>query len=66
MDNYLAEIAPDANLKLNKFIAIADTLPAHARAIHDGLYLAIDIYLKVRTYIFSYQIYLSMTIWPES
>ncbi|XP_057479388.1 BTB/POZ domain-containing protein At5g48800 isoform X2 [Actinidia eriantha] len=36
VDNYLAEIAPDANLKLNKFIAIADTLPAHARTIHDG------------------------------
>ncbi|XAR60969.1 hypothetical protein NMG60_11034534 [Bertholletia excelsa] len=46
VDNYLAEIAPDANLKLNKFIAIADTLPAHARTIHDGLYRAIDIYLK--------------------
>ncbi|GFZ13462.1 phototropic-responsive NPH3 family protein [Actinidia rufa] len=46
VDNYLAEIAPDANLKLNKFIAIADTLPAHARNIHDGLYRAIDIYLK--------------------
>ncbi|XP_052187938.1 BTB/POZ domain-containing protein At5g48800-like [Diospyros lotus] len=46
VDNYLAEIAPDANLKLNKFIAIADILPAHARTIHDGLYRAIDIYLK--------------------
>ncbi|XP_057479387.1 BTB/POZ domain-containing protein At5g48800 isoform X1 [Actinidia eriantha] len=46
VDNYLAEIAPDANLKLNKFIAIADTLPAHARTIHDGLYRAVDIYLK--------------------
>ncbi|KAL6978787.1 hypothetical protein U1Q18_020456 [Sarracenia purpurea var. burkii] len=46
VDNYLAEIAPDANLKLNKFVAIADTLPTHARTIHDGLYRAIDIYLK--------------------
>jgi hypothetical protein len=46
VDNYLAEIAPDANLKLNKFIAIADTLPGHARTHHDGLYRAIDIYLK--------------------
>ncbi|KAK4366190.1 hypothetical protein RND71_014070 [Anisodus tanguticus] len=46
VDNYLAEIAPDANLKLNKFIAIAESLPAHARTIHDGLYRAIDIYLK--------------------
>ncbi|XP_019166215.1 PREDICTED: BTB/POZ domain-containing protein At5g48800 isoform X1 [Ipomoea nil] len=46
VDNYLAEIAPDANLKLNKFIAIAETLPTHARTIHDGLYRAIDVYLK--------------------
>ncbi|XP_060174855.1 BTB/POZ domain-containing protein At5g48800-like [Lycium barbarum] len=46
VDNYLAEIAPDANLKLNKFIAVAETLPAHARTVHDSLYRAIDVYLK--------------------
>ncbi|XP_065875256.1 BTB/POZ domain-containing protein At5g48800 isoform X2 [Euphorbia lathyris] len=46
VDNYLAEIAPDANLKLSKFMVIAETLPTHARTIHDGLYRAIDIYLK--------------------
>ncbi|XP_047328404.1 BTB/POZ domain-containing protein At5g48800 [Impatiens glandulifera] len=46
VDNYLAEIAPDANLKLNKFIAVAETLPAHARTVHDGLYRAVDVYLK--------------------
>ncbi|GMH02504.1 hypothetical protein Nepgr_004343 [Nepenthes gracilis] len=46
VDNYLAEIAPDANLKLAKFMAVAESLPAHARTIHDGLYRAIDIYLK--------------------
>ncbi|KAL0436725.1 UNVERIFIED_CONTAM: BTB/POZ domain-containing protein [Sesamum radiatum] len=50
VDSYLAEIAPDANLKLNMFIAIAETLPAHARTIHDGLYRAIDIYLKAGLY----------------
>lgn len=49
VDNYLAEIAPDTNLKLNKFIAIAESLPAHARTVHDGLYRAIDVYLKVST-----------------
>jgi hypothetical protein len=47
VDNYLAESAPDANLKLSKFLVIAETLPAHARTVHDGLYRAIDIYLKV-------------------
>ncbi|GFQ04551.1 BTB/POZ domain-containing protein at5g48800 [Phtheirospermum japonicum] len=46
VDNYLAEIAPDANLKLSVFVAIAEALPAHARTVHDGLYRAIDIYLK--------------------
>ncbi|KAK9944826.1 hypothetical protein M0R45_010375 [Rubus argutus] len=46
VDNYLAEIAPDANLKLAKFLVIADALPEHARTVHDGLYRAIDIYLK--------------------
>ncbi|KAE8703979.1 BTB/POZ domain-containing protein [Hibiscus syriacus] len=46
VDNYLAEIAPDAKVKLAQFMAIAEALPAHARTIHDGLYRAIDIYLK--------------------
>ncbi|XP_057534820.1 BTB/POZ domain-containing protein At5g48800 isoform X1 [Amaranthus tricolor] len=46
VDNYLAEIAPDANLKPNKFLVIAEALPAHARTNHDALYRAIDVYLK--------------------
>ncbi|XP_023737527.1 BTB/POZ domain-containing protein At5g48800 isoform X1 [Lactuca sativa] len=46
VDNYLAEIAPDANLKLSRFIAVAECLPAHARTVHDGLYRSIDVYLK--------------------
>ncbi|XP_010524688.1 PREDICTED: BTB/POZ domain-containing protein At5g48800 [Tarenaya hassleriana] len=46
VDNYLAEIAPDANLKLSKFMLIAEALPVHARTLHDGLYRAIDVYLK--------------------
>lgn len=47
VDSYLAEIAPDANLKLSKFIALAEILPDYARVVDDGLYRAIDIYLKV-------------------
>nr|XP_043622482.1 BTB/POZ domain-containing protein At5g48800 [Erigeron canadensis] len=46
VDNYLAEIAPEVNLKLSKFIAVAESLPAHARTVHDGLYRSIDVYLK--------------------
>ncbi|KAL4571914.1 hypothetical protein LXL04_018681 [Taraxacum kok-saghyz] len=46
VDSYLAEIAPEPNLKLSKFIAVAESLPAHARTVHDGLYRSIDVYLK--------------------
>ncbi|CAK9212931.1 unnamed protein product [Sphagnum troendelagicum] len=46
VDTYLAEIAPDANLKLSKFLALAELLPDYARTVDDGLYRAIDIYLK--------------------
>lgn len=46
LDCYMAEIAPDANLSSIKFIAIAKLMPEHARVVDDGLYRAIDIYLK--------------------
>ncbi|KAF8105623.1 hypothetical protein N665_0157s0191 [Sinapis alba] len=46
VDSYLAEIAPDTNLDLPKFLLIAEALPLHARTLHDGLYRAIDLYLK--------------------
>uniref|UniRef100_A0A803LN78 NPH3 domain-containing protein n=1 Tax=Chenopodium quinoa TaxID=63459 RepID=A0A803LN78_CHEQI len=46
MDSYLAEVAMDSNLKLEEFIQLAGALPAHARAIDDGLYRAVDTYLK--------------------
>ncbi|GFP87395.1 putative BTB/POZ domain-containing protein at3g08660 [Phtheirospermum japonicum] len=46
IDAYLAEIAPDPYLSLTKFIAMIEVLPDYARVIDDGLYRAIDIYLK--------------------
>ncbi|PON95104.1 Voltage dependent potassium channel [Trema orientale] len=46
MDAYLAEIAPDPYLSLQKFVAIIEILPDYARVIDDGLYRAVDIYLK--------------------
>ncbi|EMS59346.1 Coleoptile phototropism protein 1 [Triticum urartu] len=46
VDGYLAEIAKDPNLPLQKFIAIAEMAPLAARPTHDGLYRAIDMYLK--------------------
>jgi len=53
VDSYLAEIAPDANLKLSKFIALAEMLPDYARVVDDGLYRAVDIYLKVLHQLFT-------------
>ncbi|KAL9227856.1 hypothetical protein vseg_003499 [Gypsophila vaccaria] len=49
IDAYLAEIAPDPHLSLLKFTSIIETLPDYARVIDDGLYRAIDIYLKAHS-----------------
>ncbi|CAN1354372.1 BTB/POZ domain-containing protein At1g03010 [Linum perenne] len=46
LDNYLAEVALDSNLQPLKFIALAELLPDHARIVSDGLYRAVDIFLK--------------------
>ncbi|XP_021298655.1 root phototropism protein 3-like [Herrania umbratica] len=46
VDCYLAEAALDTNLSLDEFIALGGALPSHARAMDDGLYRAIDTYLK--------------------
>ncbi|XP_047316604.1 BTB/POZ domain-containing protein DOT3 [Impatiens glandulifera] len=46
LDSYLAEIAREPNLSVAKFQALAEGLPANARTCHDGLYRAIDTYLK--------------------
>lgn len=47
IDRYLAEIATDPKLALSCFIDLSQSIPEAARPIHDGLYWAIDIYLKV-------------------
>ncbi|XP_028756097.1 root phototropism protein 3 [Neltuma alba] len=49
VDSYLAEAAIDANLSLSEFVALAGALPPHARTTDDGLYRAIDTYLKAHT-----------------
>ncbi|CAO2814124.1 unnamed protein product [Amaranthus hypochondriacus] len=46
VDQYLAEISPDQNLKISKFIGVAQSLPDLARDCFDGVYRAIDIYLE--------------------
>lgn len=47
LDGYLAEIARDPNLTPASFQAVAEALPTNSRSCDDGLYRAIDIYLKV-------------------
>ncbi|CAN6989133.1 unnamed protein product [Brassica oleracea var. botrytis] len=46
VDSYLAEAAADGNLSLIEFITLTDALPRHSRVTEDGLYLALDTYLK--------------------
>ncbi|CAL1377885.1 unnamed protein product [Linum trigynum] len=46
VDAYLAEVAMDSNLGLLEFVSLAGSLPDHARTSDDGLYRAIDTYLK--------------------
>mgnify|MGYP004722223907 FL=1 len=47
VDAYLADVATDVNLKFPKFQCLAAAIPDYARPLADGLYRAIDIYLKV-------------------
>lgn len=47
VDSYLAEAAVDGGLTLPEFISLIEGLPSHARTTEDGLYRAIDTYLKV-------------------
>ncbi|XP_077213319.1 phototropic-responsive NPH3 family protein [Tasmannia lanceolata] len=46
VDSYLTEASRDRNLSLTKFQVLAETLPDSARTCDDGLYRAVDSYLK--------------------
>ncbi|KAL0358241.1 UNVERIFIED_CONTAM: BTB/POZ domain-containing protein [Sesamum calycinum] len=46
IDMYLGEIGPDPNLKISKFLGVAESLPDCARDSFDQVYRAIDIYLQ--------------------
>uniref|UniRef100_A0A7N0ZXT4 Root phototropism protein 3 n=1 Tax=Kalanchoe fedtschenkoi TaxID=63787 RepID=A0A7N0ZXT4_KALFE len=46
VDSYLTEVARDRNLSLTTFQVLAEALPDTARSCDDGLYRAIDSYLK--------------------
>lgn len=51
IDGYLAEVAPDVNLKLPKFQSLAAAIPEYARPLDDGLYRSIDIYFKAHPWL---------------
>ncbi|CAH1415028.1 unnamed protein product [Lactuca virosa] len=46
IDGYLAEVGRDKNLTLSAFMTLSRSIPDSARPVHDGLYGAIDSYLK--------------------
>jgi len=50
IDSYLAEVARDGQLPCAKFQALAEALPEFSRVTDDGLYRAIDTYLKVNSH----------------
>jgi len=47
VDGYLSEVASDPDLSLSTFVELATVVPEAARPVHDGLYYAVDAYLKV-------------------
>ncbi|PKI41618.1 hypothetical protein CRG98_038018 [Punica granatum] len=51
IDGFLSEIASDANLKPDRFYRLAMSLPEQARLFDDGLYRAVDVYLKAHPWI---------------
>ncbi|KAL5973568.1 hypothetical protein ACLOJK_030219 [Asimina triloba] len=51
IDGYLAEIAPDVNLKPEKMHSLAESLPESSRTFDDGLYRAVDIYFKAHPWL---------------
>ncbi|XP_071691044.1 BTB/POZ domain-containing protein At3g08570 [Rutidosis leptorrhynchoides] len=55
IDAYLAEIAPDPYLSFQKFVGLVEVLPDYARVIDDGLYRAVDIYLKAHPSLTEYE-----------
>ncbi|KAL3637695.1 hypothetical protein CASFOL_018143 [Castilleja foliolosa] len=46
VDGYLAEAARDSTLPLSKFVGLAQMVSGFPRVSHDGIYRAVDMYLK--------------------
>ncbi|XP_020177426.1 phototropic-responsive NPH3 family protein NPY1 [Aegilops tauschii subsp. strangulata] len=46
VDGYLSEVAADPDLEFSTFVELATAVPEAARPVHDGLYYAVDAYIK--------------------
>lgn len=46
IDAYLAQVSKDPKLSVSKFVEVAEMVTDSCRPVHDGLYWAIDVYLK--------------------
>ncbi|XP_022883284.1 BTB/POZ domain-containing protein At5g03250-like [Olea europaea var. sylvestris] len=51
VDAYLSDVSADVNLKFPKFQSLAAAVPDYARPVSDGIYRAIDIYLKAHPWL---------------
>ncbi|CAK9150503.1 unnamed protein product [Ilex paraguariensis] len=51
IDEYIAEVACDVNLKPGKIRSLAEAISESSRTLHDGLYRALDIYLKAHPWL---------------
>ncbi|CAI9268395.1 unnamed protein product [Lactuca saligna] len=51
VDNYMAEVASDVNLKPEKIRSLAEALPESSRSLNDGLYRALDLYFKAHPWL---------------
>nr|XP_043638617.1 BTB/POZ domain-containing protein NPY1-like [Erigeron canadensis] len=46
IDGYLVEVACDQNLSVSTFVRLSRSIPHTGRMVHDGIYGAVDVYLK--------------------
>uniref|UniRef100_A0A0D9XWA9 NPH3 domain-containing protein n=1 Tax=Leersia perrieri TaxID=77586 RepID=A0A0D9XWA9_9ORYZ len=51
VDELAAEMATEETLPISKFVGVAGAVPKEARATHDCLYRAVDIYLKAHPWL---------------
>ncbi|XP_071694178.1 phototropic-responsive NPH3 family protein NPY1-like [Rutidosis leptorrhynchoides] len=49
VDGYLSEVACDRNLSIDSFMMLSRCVPDAGRPVHDGIYSAVDVYLKEHT-----------------